>query len=418
MGMSVDLGRLADRPLCAVSDDELRTAIDDAFGCRAALDGLLVALVRELEGRGLPQRDGAANTTAWLRERERVSGSVAQKYVRAAKSLDTTAVVGDALRRGEVNLEQAEVIARQVTSLPVGRQAEAEKALLQKAAEFGPRQLHIVAGRIVGHVEAESRAGDPDGLTLAEQAEARRLEAAETRATDRRGLWLTDQHDGTHRLSGRLDAEGATVLRTVFDAFSRPCPADPLQPRSAEVKRVDALVEVCRQALAAGNLPRNGGDPVQVVVTMPVRTLQEQVGHATLDDGTRLSPAAARRLACDAGVIPAVLGGASQPLDVGRQRRLVTGPLRRAVLLRDRGCAFPACDRPPSWTSTHHIVHWVDGGTTCLANSVALCHFHHQTIHYGQWRVTVNQVDGLPDFWPPAYHHATGPLRNHRPNAP
>jgi hypothetical protein len=140
------------------------------------------------------------------------------------------------------------------------------------------------------------------------------------------------------------------------------------------------------------------------------------VGHATLDDGTRISPAAARRMARDAAIIPAVLGGASQPLDMGRQRRLVTGPLRRAVLLRDRGCAFPACDRAPLWTTIHHAAHWADGGATSLTNSVALCYFHHTTVHHGQWQVTINPTDGRPDFWPPAYHHTTGPLRNHRPD--
>jgi hypothetical protein len=168
--------------------------------------------------------------------------------------------------------------------------------------------------------------------------------------------------------------------------------------------------------LASGRLPRNGGDPIQVAVTVPLAMLRDQIGAATLDDGTLVSPASARRLACDAAIIPAVLGTASQPLDVGRQRRLVTGPLRRAVLLRDRGCSFPGCDRPPSWVSIHHLVHWVDGGPTSLANSAALCGHHHRTVHHGQWRVTMNATDGHPDFWPPDHLGISGPLRN-RPRA-
>jgi hypothetical protein len=341
MGVVLDLGQLAGRPLYGLSDSDLRAAIDDTFGCRAAVDGLLVALLQELDGRGLPLRDGASSTVAWVRDRERVSGSVAHRFVRAARAIGGAAVTGDALRRGVVNVEQAEVIARHVTAVPVDRQVEAETALVAHAARFGPKELGVLGARIVGYVEAEVRADDPDAVTLAEQAEGRRLEAAEARAVERRHLTVTDLRDGTYRVFGRLDAEGATVLRTVFDTLCKPCPADKVAPRSASVKRADALVETCRIALATGRLPRHGGDPVQVTVTIPIQALQSRVGHATLDDGTPLSPSAARRLACEAGIIPAVLGGASQPLDVGRQQRLVAGPLRRAVLLRDRGCAFP-----------------------------------------------------------------------------
>jgi len=88
---------------------------------------------------------------------------------------------------------------------------------------------------------------------------------------------------------------------------------------------------------------------------------------AELDDGGHLSPATARRLACDAGILPAILGSRGQVLDLGRQRRLFTGPIRRALVLRDRGCAFPSCDRPARWCDGHHIRHWADGGTTELA---------------------------------------------------
>jgi HNH endonuclease len=116
-----------------------------------------------------------------------------------------------------------------------------------------------------------------------------------------------------------------------------------------------------------------------------------------------LSPAAARRIACDAGIIPAVLGTASQTLDVGRQSRLATGPLRRALVLRDRGCAFPGCDRPPRWTDAHHIQHWSDGGPTDLSNLLLLCGHHHRLVHHSEWRVRINPKDGLPEFVPPSY---------------
>ena len=141
-------------------------------------------------------------------------------------------------------------------------------------------------------------------------------------------------------------------------------------------------------------------------------TVSRQLAAGTLDTGEALTPEAVRRLACDAAILPAVLDGAGQVLDVGRQRRLFTGPLRRALVLRDRGCAFPGCDRPPRWTDGHHIVHWSDGGETNLANAVLLCRYHHRVVHHGDWQVRI-APDGLPEFLPPAWlDPARRPRRN------
>ena len=120
-----------------------------------------------------------------------------------------------------------------------------------------------------------------------------------------------------------------------------------------------------------------------------------------------------RRLACDAAILPAVLGSTGQTLDVGRQRRLITGPLRRALVLRDRGCAFPGCDRPPRWCDAHHIHHWADGGTTSLTNAVLLCGHHHRHLHHSDWTVRLGG-DGHPEFIPPAWLDPDQlPRRNH-----
>jgi hypothetical protein len=107
-------------------------------------------------------------------------------------------------------------------------------------------------------------------------------------------------------------------------------------------------------------------------------------------------------LACDAQIIPAVLGGQSQPLDLGRARRLIDGPLRRALVLRDRGCTFPGCDRPPSWCIGHHVVPWSHGGPTSLGNAALFCTPHHRVIHRGEWTVRI-AADGHPEFVPPHY---------------
>src|SRR5258708_37476978 len=133
-------------------------------------------------------------------------------------------------------------------------------------------------------------------------------------------------------------------------------------------RRADASVEISRLVLTCRKLPRDGGERPQVVVTMDLDKLQTQVAAATLDDGGQLSPAALRRLACDAHVIPAILDGKGQVLDVGRERRLFTGSLRRTLVLRDQGCAFPGCDRPPRRCEAHHATHWVHWVVTAPHN--------------------------------------------------
>jgi hypothetical protein len=109
---------------------------------------------------------------------------------------------------------------------------------------------------------------------------------------------------------------------------------------------------------------------------------------------------AARRLACDAQIIPAVLGSTGEVLDVGRAKQAIPVSIRRAVTLRDRGCAFPGCDRPPARCECHHIEHWSDGGETKLPNLVMLCGSHHRILHNTAWEVRIAE-DQLPEFIPP-----------------
>jgi hypothetical protein len=137
-------------------------------------------------------------------------------------------------------------------------------------------------------------------------------------------------------------------------------------------------------------------------VTISYDALTRSLTAATLDTGERITTATARRLACDAQLLPVVLGGSGQVLDTGRARRLATGPLRRAVIARDRGCAFPDCDRPPRWCDCHHLISWADGGRTDLDNLVLLCRRHHRLAHRRDWQVRLGH-DRLPEFLPPPY---------------
>jgi hypothetical protein len=389
------LRECARTPMWARSSEELVEGLDRVQVLCSQLAALGLGLLREIDGRGIPAGQGAANTTAWLRDRYRLSAGAASKRVRLAAVLDAQLPqTAAALAAGSINPEQAEVVAKTVLSLPGEFRGDGERVLVEQCAVFGPRELGRIGGYLLARVAPE----------VAERRAADQLARQEQRAYQDRCLHLSDVPSGARvRLSGWLDRESAAVVRAAIDPLCAPRPMDG-EPdrRSAGQRRADALVEVCRLALACGELPDHGGDRPQVAVTVDVDVLRKQIGAAVLDDGTVVSPAAARRLACDARILPVVLGGAGQVLDVGRERRLFTGPVRRAVVLRDRGCAFPGCDRPPRWCQCHHVRSWWEGGPTSLGNGVLVCGHHHRVIHQGQWRVRI-AADGLPEFTPPPY---------------
>jgi hypothetical protein len=137
---------------------------------------------------------------------------------------------------------------------------------------------------------------------------------------------------------------------------------------------------------------------------MDLQQLREWSGIGTTETGEHLSASAIRRICCDAEIIPAVLGTASQILDVGRHQRLATAAIWKALVVRDHHCRFPRCTRPPIMCHAHHITHWADGGPTSLANLVLLCGHHHRLIHAGPWHIETT-APGKFTFHPPG---ATG----------
>ncbi|MGI5522632.1 DUF222 domain-containing protein [Micromonospora sp. CA-259024] len=378
-----------------LSEHDLIAALEVTHRLQQRLASAQLAVVRELDGRGTAVAQGASSTAVWLRHRLRLDISAARRLVGLAASVDAAPpAVRGALADGAVSVEQARVIADTAATVSACAGAEvADKAvgvLVEWAGQFDPTLLRRMGTRILDHVA-------PD---IADAAAAAALAAEAARAARDRHVTISEQTGGRLRLTGTLDAEAAALLRAVIDPLSPP--AGPDDTRSAEQRRHDALADVCRLALRTGELPESGGDPAQIVVTTSYDGLTRQLGAGALDIGLRLAPDTVRRLACDAAILPAVLGGAGQVLDVGRQRRLVTGPLRRALVLRDGGCAFPGCDRPPRWCAAHHIRHWADGGPTSLDNAVLLCGHHHRHVHQSDWAVRLGD-DGHPEFVPPAW---------------
>lgn len=162
------------------------------------------------------------------------------------------------------------------------------------------------------------------------------------------------------------------------------------------------------RVLDDGDLPTTGGQRPHLTITMALRELTEGLGTALLDTGAELTAAAhARRLACDAQVIPMVPGTDSVPPDLGPEHRLANPALRAAPAQRDHGCAFPGCRRRPPHCQAHHIRHWLDGGTTSLTNMCLLCDYHHTIIHRQNWHIRINPR-GHPEFIPPHILDPTG----------
>lgn len=192
---------------------------------------------------------------------------------------------------------------------------------------------------------------------------------------------------GMWRYTPVLDDEGAAIVDAAVDALAKPArDADTgtgeRDPRTPAARRVDALLDLVTRAVGAPEgVPRQA--KTALVVTIPLQVLEGRCrGAGTTRTGEVLTAGTVRRLACDAQVVPVVLGTAGEVLDQGRGRRLFDRAQVRHLWLRDRGgCTFPGCTRPAGWTDAHHLVHWADGGPTSIDNAALLCRAHHSTVH-------------------------------------
>jgi len=170
---------------------------------------------------------------------------------------------------------------------------------------------------------------------------------------------------GMVRVDGDLDSETGeallTALGAVLDAETRSRAGQ--DDRTSAQRRADALGEICRQWLDRSDRPMIGGERPHVTLTVDAGMLAGRAaGMAELDRTGAVPEEIAKRHLCDASVMRVALSGRSQPMDVGRRTPIVPPAMRRAVIVRDRGCRFPGCDRLHSWCDAHHIVHWADGG--------------------------------------------------------
>jgi Domain of unknown function (DUF222) len=415
------LDDLAEAHLWSLLDGESLAVLAAAHRASARISALVLRATREAETRRAAISAGSPSLRAWL-----VNGpphlhpGEATRQIRLGAALDQDLpATATALAAGTITAAAAAVIAETDTELAAfataAQRADAEALLAEQGSVLPLRGLTNAAIHLAHRL-------DPDrGERLAkdEQAQAARREFA-----------LRANPDGSSRPSGFLDKESTAILRAALDPLAKPRPAadGTPDPRTPAQRGGDALIELVELALRSGDLPTQAGQPVQVVVTIALSDLQDQttqnphasragssgVGAGTLSDGTPLSVEAVRRWACDCQLIPVVLGGHGEPLDVGRAARTPPPAMRRALDVRDGGCAFPGCDRGPKWARAHHIWHWTNGGPTGLHNLVLLCGHHHKVVHHDGWDVHI-ETDGLPSFYPPRWIDPDRtPRRNHR----
>ncbi|TDO44945.1 HNH endonuclease [Kribbella sp. VKM Ac-2527] len=283
-------------------------------------------------------------------------------------------------------------------NVPVENLRVAEEQMVRAAQLLSPGELRKMGKQVRDRL-------DTDGA-----------EPAEKRAHAKETLWLKRRDDGI-QFGGFLAADNAELLQTVIFAGAKPhkTPDGQPDPRPRGKRHADGLVTALTVAAGTGTAaPGHGGIKPHITVTINLADLLAGTGTGDLAHGGTLSAAAIRRLACDAGIIPLVLGANSEPLDVGTEERFVNRAMRRALNTRDKGCIV--CGAPPAMCEAHHLVHWANGGPTRVENLVLLCKAHHIDVHHGHWTITM--LNGRPVLSRPGWATPTNPPPDPRSTNP
>jgi hypothetical protein len=281
----------------------------------------------------------------------------------------------EAVAGGEIGFAHLALIARTATALAESGSNKQfdETQLLQKAKEFSVGRFRIFC-------DHQRHANDPEGYA-AEQAQA----------VEERSLTLSSGESGRVWVRGVFDAEGGAVLRIALEPLAKSSGKGDDRKMSRRV--ADALIELAGHSLDNGMTPQRP----HLQVTTTLETLLQHAGAPAgdLELSLPISAASVERLACDCNVTRILLDADSEIIDVGRSKRIMSPAQRKALHVRDKGCRWPGCDRPASYTSGHHLVHWVKGGPTDLDNLVLLCLRHHWLVHEGKWQLIKTESGGL-----------------------
>lgn len=404
--LNVRLDELGDSDVWTMNSTEVAETVVELRRAQARIAAAEARVLAQAERLDIAQHANATSTATWLRSELRLTPRHAKQAVALAKALDTGTypATATALATGELQVDQAHAIVDSVDALPDQLMAEerlrGESHLVKLGRSHDAKQLRRLGKHLLEVI-------DPEG---ADRKLADQLEAEEATAARATSFTLVD--DGHGKAHGRFTVSSlhGEMLRKLLQSFANPQLPDAI-PRvaeetasgdDAEVGRRRLICEVMGDALVrliecypVDKVPTSGGLNASVVVTMPLETLQDGLKRATvIGTGVDVSAATARRMACAAGIIPAVLDGKGRVLDLGRRRRFASPAQRLAKLIEQQGlCAIEHCDRPASWADAHHWKkRWVDLGKTDLDDLIMICPRHHTLAHLSGRRIS--QVEG------------------------
>src|SRR6266849_8741517 len=302
------------------------------------------------------------------------SGAAADR-VCVGEQLERIDKSAEAVAAGEIGFPHLALMAR--TSVACGEKFD-EARLLRHA-----RKESVVKFE---HTCTHARhAADPEGVVDEEK-----------QGVEARSLTFSTAEDGCVLVKAILDKVGGAALRTALEPLAKRDGKD--DHRDYPRRLGDALVELGAHGLDNGA----PGQRPNVQVTTSLETLLGLSGApaAEMEFSLPISSKAVERLACDCTITRVLLGSDSTVIDVGRARRVISGAQGKALRVRDRGCVWPGCDRPATWTSGHHLVHWIHGGPLDLPNLALLCYRHHWMVHEGNWQI-IRTDDGNVVTIPP-----------------
>ena len=327
---------------------------------------------------------GFVSPTHWMRMNCHLTAGAAGDRIAIGEQLQRMPESHQSMLEGQIGFAHLAHIARTAAAIEETGTNKPfdETPLLDKARELS-------VGRFIDFCHHMRHAADPEGYA-----------AAEAQGVEARSFTIKTGEGGMVWVRGVLDPEGGAVVRTAAEALAGRNGMD--DARKHDRRLADAVVELAARSLDSGMLPQRGGQRPHLQVTATLETLVQRMGApaADLEFSLPISAKAVERLACDCSVTRILLSSDSVVIDVGRSKRVITPSQRRALNVRDKGCRFPGCDRPATWTSGHHIVHWIRGGPGDLPNLVLLCYRHHWMVHEGQWQL-IKTDDGRILALPP-----------------
>jgi hypothetical protein len=371
-------------------DEELLERLGELERASRTLSAVMARVITETDARGLAGEFGYGNLPELLRDLLVITRADAKRRVERARQVAELPLVSEAADAGVLHPDHVAMIADTMAAIPEWAsdedRARTASILVEAAGSVDAWAIRRLGRSIL--VRLDQDGAPPNDAELAESKFAG--PANEFRYAVKRS--------GRVAFSGEVDPETGAILTGAISALAVP---QPLDVRTVAERHGDAFADLVRLVADAGSLPEEGGQKPHVTVTVSLDALREGVGTATLGDTALLTASEARRIACDSGIVPMVLGSRSEPLDIGRETRTIPAAIRKALVHRDGGCTFPGCDRPPQWTDAHHITAWADGGPTALSNLTLLCRQHHSLIHHSRWHIDMDS--GTPMFIPPKF---------------